>query len=238
MARRKFPAYVEPLPSRERVRLRNSSQLDGNKGQRNWKAKVGEGNHRSLGFSLRFSFRFVSSRHVRSRYRKKKMACGCQLRERMEGSIDRFWSDYERIRSCLLLHDPGLYIYIIGYDTIYLCCLILWVKGVSDCVLRIEKFISQARASRARTNDNYVIVVPLGSIVERRRNTYTVSSFIASCNKPIERRNVLAWKIFSMRVHFSFFYRYWQFSTLLINCFLQSRKSFRLYLFIFSSLCK
>lgn len=85
-----------------------------------------------------------------------------------------------------------IYIYIIGYDTIYLCCLILWVKGVSDCVLRIEKFISQARASRAGTNDNYVIVVPLGSIVERRRNTYTVSSFIASCNKPIERRNVLA----------------------------------------------
>lgn len=143
-----FPRASNSCP-RASVRLRNSCHSDGNNGiGRRRLAKVTIA--RSLVSSLHFrplSSRFVSTRHLRSCYRRWKngWTCGCQLRERMEGSIDRFWSDYERVRSCLLLRDPGLYIraYRLRYDLPVLdrSCLILRVKGVSDCVLQSRRKI-------------------------------------------------------------------------------------------------
>lgn len=96
-----FPACVELLPSRERYEIRatrmETRESEG-EGWRRW---------RSL---LAFSFPAATYDHVIEKIEKWLSTCGCQVGERMEGSIDRFWSDYEHVRSCLL------YIYIYRYD--------------------------------------------------------------------------------------------------------------------------
>lgn len=190
MARRKFSRVRRTLALARA--LRNSCHSDGNKGIGRLRlAKV------TIAPCV-----FVSSRHVRSCYRKdRKMVVNLRLSSwGKNGRFDRpvlirLWT-----RSILSV----IYIYI---DTICLdhnC--FLWV-GKGCLWLRPSNRKIHQPASRAGTNNNYAIVVPLASTVERRRNTCTplVPSSRLAINL-FNARNVLAWKIFSLRVlFFSFF---------------------------------
>lgn len=143
-----FPACVELLPSRERS-LTKFVPLGWK--QRNWKAKVGEGNDRSLArFFPAFSSPFVSFRfHPPPTIMLSEIEKWLDLRLSTSGKNGRFDRPVLirlRTRSILsVITRPGLYIraHRLRYDLPVLdrSCLILRVKGVSDCVLQSRRKI-------------------------------------------------------------------------------------------------